>query len=457
MLAKFDRELIEKYDRPGPRYTSYPTAPHFSPEFGAAAVAEILRETNAASAPPDLSLYVHLPFCEKLCYFCGCNMLVRSDHERSFPYLDNLEKELDTVAKFVKPGRKVRQAHFGGGTPTFLPPEALDRLCAALRSRFDFAPDAELGIEVHPNETRPEHFDALQKHGWTRLSLGIQDFDPRVQLAVNRIQPYELTRDCIVAARARGFTSVNVDLMYGLPHQSVTGFAKTIDQVLTLAPDRIALFNFAYLPEMIKHQSLIDAAALPTPQVKMDLFELAANRFLDAGFVFIGMDHFARPEDRLAKAQAAGSLHRNFQGYSTLAGLDLYAFGVSAISEIGPSYSQNFKELPLYEQSAGAGNIPAMRGIRLTDEDLLRREVIMNLMCNFRLDKAVIAKQFSIDFNDHFSDALTELAPMAADGLIELHPDRLQVTPRGRFLIRNLVMPFDARLPASSVRYSRTV
>ncbi len=457
MQAKFDRKLIEKYDRPGPRYTSYPTAPNFTPAFGPDEQAGMLRETNAADSPPDISLYVHLPFCEKLCYFCGCNMMVRSDHERSYPYLDNLEKELDTVAMYVKPGRRVRQAHFGGGTPTFLPPDAMDRLCISLKARFDFAPDAELGIEVHPNETRPEHFDVLQSHGWTRLSLGIQDFNPETQKAVNRIQPYELTRDCIVAARARGFDSVNVDLIYGLPYQTVAEFDKSIDLVLTLNPDRIALFNFAYLPDMIKHQALIPPEALPSPQVKLDIFEHAVNRFLAAGFVFIGMDHFARPEDPLAKAQAAGTLQRNFQGYSTHAGLDLYAFGVSAISEIGASYAQNLKELPLYEAAAGEGKIPVTRGIRLTKEDELRRHVIMELMCHFALDTARVANQYSIDFDSHFAEALAALKPMAEEGLVELRSGRIAVTPAGRFLIRNLVMPFDGWLAKGPTKFSRTV
>jgi oxygen-independent coproporphyrinogen-3 oxidase len=457
----FDPELVRKYDRPGPRYTSYPTAPNFTPAVGAAAYAAALRASNAGDShggpPADLSLYVHLPFCRHLCTFCGCTMVVRRDPARSFLYLDKLERELDRVAPLVARSRQVRQVHFGGGTPTFLPPAALDRLIRMLKARFSFADDAELGIEVHPNATRREHLEALAAHGWNRISVGIQDFDEEVQRAIRRVQPYELTRRVIEDARALGFRSVNADLIYGLPHQTVERFAATVATLLGLVPDRIACYNFAFLPERMRHQRLLPAGALPGPAEKLAILARAIRDLTAAGYVFIGFDHFARPDDELAAAQRAGTLHRNFQGYTTRRGLDLLAFGVSAISSVGRCYAQNAPGLAAYEAAAGAGQLATVRGVVMSDDDLLRRELIMELASQFRVRKRPLEERFGIDFDRTFAGALAALAPMAADGLVELFADRLEVTPRGRPLLRNLCMPFDAYLEGGRTLFSRTV
>jgi oxygen-independent coproporphyrinogen-3 oxidase len=384
-------------------------------------------------------------------------MVVRRDHARSYPYLDKMERELDAWAALVSKKRKVRQVHFGGGTPTFLPPDALDRLIRDLKSRFDFAADAELGVEVHPNETRREHLEVMAKHGWNRLSMGVQDFDEEVQRTINRIQPEELTRRTVEDARELGYKSINVDLIYGLPHQTVKRFALTVDKVLSMSPDRFAVFNFAYLPDMLKHQRLLPEAALPAPQEKLAILAMTIEKLTKAGYVFIGFDHFAKPDDELAVAQRNGTLHRNFQGYTTHKGLDLLAFGVSAISNVGRAYAQNKKDLAEYESTAASGRLVTERGFLMSDDDLLRREVIMTLASSFVVKKGPIEQRFKIRFDEVFADALAELAPMQADGLVELHPDRVEVTARGRMVVRNLCMPFDAYLKSGPKLFSRTV
>ena len=457
----FDLELIRRYDKPGPRYTSYPTAPNFTPQVDADALARTVRESNAADPlggpPPDLSLYVHLPFCERLCYFCGCNMVVRRDHARSYPYLDKLEREMDAWAALVSRKRKVRQAHFGGGTPTFLPPDALDRLIVSLKGRFEFAPDAELGVEVHPNETRREHLEVMARHGWNRISMGVQDFDEEVQRTINRVQPEELTRRTVEDARELGYRSVNVDLIYGLPHQTVKRFATTVDKVLAMSPDRLAVFNFAFLPDLLKHQRLLPEAALPSPAEKLAILAMTIEKLTGAGYVFIGFDHFAKPDDELAVAQRNGTLHRNFQGYTTWKGLDLVALGVSAISNVGRAYAQNEKDLATYEAIAGRGGLATARGFLMSDDDLLRRDVIMTLASSFVVRKREIEERYRIAFDAYFARALERLAPMQDDGLVELHADRIEVTPRGRMVVRNLCMPFDAYLDSGPKLFSRTV
>ncbi len=456
-----DPALVRKYDRPGPRYTSYPTAPNFTAAVGPAAYREALVASNEGDAlggpAADLSLYVHLPFCRHLCSFCGCTMFVRRDPRRGLEYLDRLGGELDAVAPLVNRRRVVRQVHFGGGTPTFLPPEGLDRLARMLEERFTFAPDAELGVEVHPNETRPAHREARAAHGWNRISVGVQDFDAEVQRAIRRVQPLAVTRRVIEDARALGFASVNADLIYGLPHQTVARFTATIDELLALAPDRIACYSFAYLPDRMRHQRLLPQAALPSPEEKLAILAAAIRAFTGAGYVFIGFDHFAKPDDELAVAQRAGTLHRNFQGYTTWKGLDLLAFGVSAISSVGRCYAQNTTAPPAYEEAAGAGELATTGGVLLSDDDLLRRELIMELASQFRVEKAPLEARFGIDFDSTFAEALAELEPMQDDGLVELHSDRLQVTPKGRLLVRNLCMPFDAYLDRRPRLFSRTV
>ncbi|HPA18234.1 MAG TPA: oxygen-independent coproporphyrinogen III oxidase [Verrucomicrobiae bacterium] len=452
-----DEALILKYDQPGPRYTSYPTAPLFTDRFTAADLWAEIEATNAAPQPPPLSLYFHLPFCESVCFFCGCNVTFTSDRTRPVGYTEILIREMDMIVPRLRPGRPVAQLHWGGGTPTFFSPPQLQALFDAIRSRFAFAEDAEIGIEIDPRETTPEHFDVLARCRFNRLSMGIQDFDPKVQQAVNRIQPEDLTRNTIETARQKGFSSISVDLIYGLPHQSEATFAKTLDAILRLDPDRIALFNFAYLPKQIRHQKAIEATALPSPREKLAILRRAIAEFTRAGYRFIGMDHFAKPDDPMCRAQDNGTLYRNFQGYTTHAGCDLFAFGVSAISSVGRTYGQNDKNSREYAAAIGAGRLAIVRGLRMSDEDILRREVIMRLMCDFALDMPALGARFGIDFPKHFAPCLEALRPLEADGLVRIADGRIEVSPAGRLLIRNICMAFDEHLAKTSAQFSRTV
>lgn len=455
-----DLQLLKKYDRAGPRYTSYPTAPYFHPGIGPEQYRQHLAQDEAAAARQDLSLYVHLPFCDTLCYFCGCNMMVTHDRAKVEQYLDYLEKELHLLAATLDPTRKVAQLHWGGGTPTHLTPAQIRRLGEMLHRTFAFREDAEVGVEIDPRELTYEHMAALQEVGFNRCSMGVQDFQPEVQAAVNRIQPEAITRQAVAWARDLGFSSVNMDLMYGLPHQTRETFAATLDTVLTLQPDRLAVFNYAHLPQMFKHQRLIQDEWLPAPEEKLELLKLSIETLTAAGYVYIGMDHFAKPENELARAMQAGTLYRNFQGYSTHAGLNLIALGMSSISMLSSLYVQNHKTLGEYYQALDAGNLPTLRGVELTQDDRLRREVIVELMCNFVLKKARIAEKYGIVFDDYFGDALRQLEPFAEDGLIHLGQDKLTVTTAGRLLIRNIVMSFDAYLQRKAdnkPHFSRTV
>lgn len=455
-----DLQLLKKYDRAGPRYTSYPTAPYFHPGIGPEQYRQHLAQDEAAAARQDLSLYVHLPFCDTLCYFCGCNMMVTHDRAKVEQYLDYLEKELHLLAATLDPTRKVAQLHWGGGTPTHLTPAQIRRLGEMLHRTFAFREDAEVGVEIDPRELTYEHMAALQEVGFNRCSMGVQDFQPEVQAAVNRIQPEAITRQAVAWARDLGFSSVNMDLMYGLPHQTRETFAATLDTVLTLQPDRLAVFNYAHLPQMFKHQRLIQDEWLPAPEEKLELLKLSIETLTAAGYIYIGMDHFAKPENELARAMQAGTLYRNFQGYSTHAGLNLIALGMSSISMLSSLYVQNHKTLGEYYQALDAGNLPTLRGVELTQDDRLRREVIVELMCNFVLKKARIAEKYGIVFDDYFGDALRQLEPFAEDGLIHLGQDKLTVTTAGRLLIRNIVMSFDAYLQRKAdnkPHFSRTV
>ncbi len=455
--VRFDADLIQKYDVAGPRYTSYPAAPHFRPDFGDADTRALLRASRESGRP--LSLYVHVPFCAKRCFFCGCNVLISRDHTWGKRYLPWIEREAAMAAELL--GGKERpttQVHWGGGTPTFLPPEDLRELMAILRRHFAFTADCEIGVEVDPRACAPEQLDALAESGVNRLSLGVQDCDPTVQKAVNRVQPEEVTRAVLDGARQRGMTSLNIDLIYGLPYQTPEGFARTVEEVVGLGPDRLAVFNFAYLPNNFKHQTVIDPATLPSPQAKLRLLGETMAALERAGYVFIGMDHFARPDDPLAVALAEGTLTRNFQGYSTHADAELLALGVSSISAIGGGYAQNHRELREYSAAIEAGRFPTCRGLVMSADDHLRQRVILDIMCHFRLDKREIEKRFAIDFDAYFADALLALEPLAADGLVTLGRDTLTVTALGRMLVRNIAMPFDAYLGAApQVRYSRTV
>ncbi len=454
---ELDRSLILRYDRPGPRYTSYPTAPHFSDDFGPEEYRELLARSAGTRGP--LSVYVHIPFCESRCFFCGCNVKIARDRQRGLDYLDLLDREMSQAAAVLgAKNRPVVQIHWGGGTPTFLPPRGLERLAGIIRRQFHVEPECEVGVEVDPRECTEEHLDALAEAGFNRISLGVQDLDPKVQEAVNRIQPLEQTRAVVEGARARGMQSLNIDLIYGLPHQTPESFETTLREVVKLDPDRLAIFNFAYLPAMIPHQRAMDADALPKGERKLDLFERALQVATEAGYVFIGMDHFARPDDPLTQALEDGTLGRNFQGYTTHGDVDLAAFGVSAIGALGGGYAQNLKEIPRYSAALEGDGLATCRGLVLTGEDRLRREVIMNVMSHFRLDKTRIEERHDVDFDHHFARELDDLQPLEADGLVELQPDEIRVTPRGRLLVRNVAMVFDAYLREGAMAtFSRTV
>jgi oxygen-independent coproporphyrinogen III oxidase len=453
---EFDGALLRKYDGFGPRYTSYPTADRFHAGVGPAALADALA-TRAAAQP--LSLYVHLPFCNTVCYYCACNKIITRNRTRSARYVEYVKREIAQVGDLVNTGAPVTQLHWGGGTPTFLAHEEMQALMEALRGRFAFAADAEVSIEVDPRKVGAETIAFLGQLGFNRISVGIQDFDPVVQRAVNRIQSEAETRTVIDAARANGFTSVNADLIYGLPCQTVGGFAVTLDKVIAAAPDRIALYSYAHVPHLFKTQRQIDEAQLPGAEAKLEILALAIRMLACAGYAYIGMDHFARPSDELALAQRDGRLHRNFQGYSTRAECDLLGFGMSAIGMIGSGYFQNVKTLDAYYAALDAGSLPVMRGVALTPDDVLRREVIQRLMCDCALDYHSIGARHGVRFEQYFAQELSALTPLADDGLVELASGRLVVTPRGRLLVRTVAMQFDRHLREARerARYSRVI
>ncbi len=451
-------DLLHRYNVPGPRYTSYPTAPVWKEEFGTAQYEEVLAASREAAHPAPLSLYAHLPFCESLCYFCACTVVITHNHSVEDAYLAALEKEIAWVGERTGAGRPVVQLHWGGGTPTYFSPERIERLGRKLRETFAIAPDAEVGVEIDPRVTTKEQLEALARLGFNRLSMGVQDFDPKVQEAINRIQPYEETRTLVETARALGFPSVNMDLIYGLPLQTPESFSATIDRILEISPDRLAVYSYANVPWLKKHQQLL-ADRLPDERTKFEIFRVALERFTAAGFEYIGMDHFARPEDELARARRERTLHRNFQGYTTKAGTDLIGLGMSAIGSIGPAYVQNRRDLLPYRRAVEAGGPATFRGFRLSADDLLRRTVIQNLLCHGVVVKAEIEQRFRVSFDEYFGDALERLHPSAEDGLVELTPGEIRATALGRIFLRNLAMPFDAYLPAASEKpiFSRTL
>ena len=461
-LALVDRDLCRRFDISGPRYTSYPTADRFQANPGAQLLVDALQERPTPEQP--LSLYVHLPFCSTVCYYCGCNKVITKDHQKSSRYLDYLEREIDLQLQSLIGSRSVAQIHWGGGTPTFLSDDEMRRLMGILRSRFDFLPEGEYSIEIDPRSVDPQRAHLLAEMGFNRMSLGIQDFDPLVQQAVNRIQTFEQTRDVLLAARDAGFKSVSVDLIYGLPRQTLAGFRATLEKTLSLAPDRIALYSYAHLPQIFMPQRRIHDAELPQAEDKLSLMAMAIETLVEAGSVFIGMDHFARPDDELALAQQDAKLHRNFQGYSTHAELDLLAFGVSAIAKVGPVYAQNAKTLDEYYGDLDAGHLPVRRGYRMNDDDALRRIVIQELMCHFELDFAQIEQTWSIDFRTYFASALEQLQPLAEAGLLTIDTAGITVEPKGRLLVRIIAMAFDYYLqkdrqndPVGRSRYSRVI
>jgi len=436
-------EFLALYNRPGPRYTSYPTAPVWRDDFRIEDFDRACEEAEASRTP--VSLYMHLPFCESLCLFCACNVVITKDHSVALPYLTTLKREIEHAGGQVSRSRPVVQFHWGGGTPTYLTPEQMEDLFAFTAEKFSFAPDAEIGIEVDPRVTTAEHLETLRRLGFNRLSMGIQDFDPEVQRAVKRVQPREMTAELIARSRALGFDSINVDLIYGLPYQTADRFSRTVDEVLGLAPDRIALFSYAHVPWIRKQQGSL-AATLPEGMEKFRIFCAAIEKFLRAGYQYIGMDHFAKPGDELAIAQRQRTLHRNFQGYTTKAGADLYGMGVSAISAIGSVYAQNYRELPRYTEAIERRGFATMRGYRLSEDDHLRRALITRLLCHAVIRKGEISREFGINFDEYFAPELARLHPFLEDRLIECDQEEIRVTLLGRIFIRNLAMVFDPYL-----------
>jgi len=444
---EFSEELIRRFDKLGPRYTSYPTADRFNPEFTEQSyIAYLEQRTTDASRNPPLSIYVHVPFCESLCYFCACNKIITKEHGRTTEYLRYLAKEMALVAARIGPDRRLAQLHFGGGTPTFLSPAELRELMAMLRSHFNFLPDAELGIEIDPRTVSDDTMAVLAELGFNRTSFGVQDFDPAVQQAVNRMQPFEMVEKAVTASRKAGFESINADLIYGLPKQSLESFNRTLDRVIELSPERIALYNYAHLPSRFRAQRLIVEADLPSAEARLQIFLMSVRRLLDAGYIYIGLDHFAKPDDELNKARLDKSLHRNFQGYTTRADCDLIGFGVSAIGKVGHSYSQSVRTVKAYYEYLDADQLPIEKGFALTDDDVLRRQVIMALMCSGPVDFAAINETHGIDFNSYFAHELSQLQQYEDAELIKVDAHSIQVTPKGRMFVRAVAMVFDKYL-----------
>ncbi|WP_329742229.1 oxygen-independent coproporphyrinogen III oxidase [Dyella sp. A6] len=460
----FDRELIARYDGRGPRYTSYPTALQFRDDFGEADLKAAVAASDAADSERPLSLYVHVPFCRSPCFYCGCNRVISRDPTRADHYLQWLFREVEQVARLFGAGhrvRQVRQVHLGGGTPNFLDIPRMQSLMDALARhfRFDEVEQREFGIEVDPRFADGDYVRALAAMGFNRLSLGIQDFDPAVQRAVNREHGVEPTRVLVDEARAAGFRSINMDLIYGLPLQTPVAFARTLDEVIAIGPDRIAVYGYAHLPSLFKAQRQIKTEELPDAATRLELFGRALTGLQAAGYVYIGMDHFARSDDELAQAQRAGTLQRNFQGYSTHGDCDIVGLGVSAISRIGDSYSQNARDLAAYEGLLDGGHLPVVRGLLLDRDDLIRRELIGELMCHGAIDVQAFGRRHGLVFGDYFADSLARLQSFVDDGLVVGDMRRLQVTSRGRLLLRNIAMCFDryAGAQADAARYSKTI
>jgi oxygen-independent coproporphyrinogen-3 oxidase len=454
-----DPLLIRKHDVSGPRYTSYPTADRFVEAFGETELRQWLAKRNIGGINQPLSLYVHLPFCDTLCYYCACNKVISRDRSRSAKYIDYLEKELALLGPLLGNDRRLCQLHWGGGTPTFLAREEMQRLVRLIDEHFRRSLDAECSLEVDPRRVEPGTMQLLAGLGFNRVSIGVQDFDPAVQHAVHRIQSVEVTRSVIEAARSSGFRSVNLDLIYGLPKQTLDSFDRTLDKVIALDPDRVALYSYAHLPHLFKPQRRILPAELPSAESKLQIMTLAIGRLTGAGYVYIGMDHFARPEDELAIAQRQGRLQRNFQGYSTYPESDMIGLGISAIGRVGPTYYQNEKRLDEYEAALDAGRLPVARGIELTPDDLVRRAVIQSLTCHFRVSIESIELAHLIDFESYFRPELADLRRLAGEGLVELTPEWIEVTPRGRLLVRAVCMVFDRYLRERAARagYSKVI
>lgn len=456
----FNRALVEKYDRPGPRYTSYPTAPQFHSIFALDAYQAAAQRSNTVVQPKALSLYIHIPFCQSLCYYCACNKIITKKTHRAVEYLQYLKREIILQSALFDSSRILTQLHLGGGTPTYLSHEQLTELMAALGEAFnlDNSDGHEFSIEVDPRTVSTEQIHQLRALGFNRLSFGVQDFDAQVQAAVNRVQSETQVCELVTAARKSAFKSVSIDLIYGLPLQTRASFAVTLDKIIGIRPDRIAAYSYAHLPERVRAQRLIRREDMPPPERKLELLELTIERLTAAGYVYIGMDHFALPDDELCVAREQGSLQRNFQGYSTHADCDLIGLGVSSIGKVGDTYSQSVKELSHYYEHIDAGLLPVQRGYQLNADDRVRRDVINALMCHGRVDFAVIEAQHGINFHVYFSDAIKQLKSHFDDGLVRLTNDCLTLLPQGQLMMRSVAMAFDAYLTnEGSDRFSRTV
>jgi len=456
MDVTFSEELIKKYNKPGPRYTSYPPATEFNENYGREYYIKHLLESNKKGNP--LSLYLHIPFCENACWFCGCNVVINRIRGREVPYLQRLEKEIEYLKRYLDTSRNVIQLHWGGGTPNYLTMEQTQFLFSLLRDNFNISPDAEISVEIDPRSISYEYLKLYRDLGFNRISIGVQDFNPRVQKAINRIQPYPLMEEVMAWVRELGFVSVNIDLIYGLPYQTPETFLDTVRKTIALNPDRVAVYNFAYVPWLKPLQRRIDPSTLPKPQEKLQMLKIAIEEFINAGYLYIGMDHFAKPSDELVKAQEEGKLWRNFQGYTTKKGVDLIGIGMSSISMLERYYGQNYKTVRPYYEAIDGGVLPTYRGIELNEDDLIRREVITELICNFTLDKGKIEGKFGIDFDRYFERELEELREMEKDNLLKLENRSIVVTSTGRLLIRNICMVFDVYTKRRKERrFSRTI
>jgi len=439
-LSNIDFEKFSQYSKPGPRYTSYPTALEFNDDFTYERYLKYLDEGT-----DKLSLYIHLPFCRSACYFCGCNVVFTSKEEKLSQYIEYLKKEIDILAGHLDTNREVIQFHFGGGTPTFYKAFELDEIVTYVKKTFpNWSEDAEISCEIDPRFFNEEQMKVFQKHGFNRISFGVQDFDPKVQQEIHRIQPYEITKAAVDLARKYGINSINIDLIYGLPYQTFESFKKTLQEAFTLNPDRLAVFNYAHVPWMKKTMRKFDETTLPTPDVKLQIFRYTIDFFEGNGYKMVGMDHFAKPEDELFAAIAKGELHRNFQGYTTKGGANLIGIGLTSIGEGSHYYAQNTKDMKAYEAAINAGKLPFERGVELSEDDYLRKAVIMELMANFSIDIKRVEKEHGIDFKKYFADALEELQEFADADLVKINNDRITVSTTGTLLIRNIAMPFDA-------------
>ena len=452
-----DLDLVKKYNVAGPRYTSYPPATKFSDQVSWSDLATRIEANNQTTR--DLSVYFHIPFCETLCWFCGCTTVITLNHDRGMDYINYLEREVALMVPRLNPAKKAAQLHFGGGSPTFLRPDEIRRLGEIIHKNFTFADDIEASVEVDPRRLTRDHLVALREIGFNRASMGVQDFNPKVQESIHRIQPREMTQQAVDWMRELGFGSINLDLIYGLPNQTPDTFSETLDTVLEMNPDRLAVFSYAHVPWIKPAQKILQDKVLPAPETKLQVLKLVIEKLTaNERYVYIGMDHFARPNDELAVAQRNKQLQRNFQGYSTRAGSDIYAFGMSSISQIPEAYWQNEKELPKYQESIDAGKIPLQRAYFLTEEDHIRRETIMRVMCDLSLNYNGMSAKLGVPFENHFSKELTLLDPFVADGLVKRTADGFDVTDSGRLFIRNIAMCFDNTLaPAGEQRHSRTI